>query len=74
MRYFVRWTLASDRSEQVSPQAFPTITRALDGACELIARHRPADIWVVDDRGERRAADFQVRAYRRNRSQVGGRA
>ena len=69
MHYFVRWTLAGDRSEQVSPRAFPTITTALDGACDLIALHRPADIWVVDDRGARRAVDFEIRSYRRTRRQ-----
>lgn len=69
MRYFVCWTLTRDRSEQVAPRGFATITQALDSACELISRHRPADIWVVDDRGACRAADFQVRTYRQNRRQ-----
>lgn len=67
MRYFVRWTVASDRSEASMLHAFPTITEALDQACDLIARHRPREIWVVDERGERTAADFQVRSYRQNR-------
>lgn len=67
MRYFVRWTLASDRSETAMLHPFPTITEALDQACDLIARHRPREIWVVDERGERTAADFQIRSYRQNR-------
>ncbi|MDX2167952.1 MAG: hypothetical protein SF182_12835 [Deltaproteobacteria bacterium] len=69
MRYYVRWTFTRDRSEQVAPRAYSTITQALDSACDVISLHRPADIWVVDDRGDRRAVDFEVRSYRRTRRQ-----
>lgn len=67
MPYFVCWTPASDRRDAALPQAFATISQALDRACELIRQHRPADIRVVDETGSRAAADFQIRAYLRHR-------
>ena len=66
MQYFVRWTVPRNRQEIVVPQAFATISQALDRACDLINRHQPAEICIVDEHGHRAAADFQVRSYRRH--------